>query len=461
VSIARAQVPHAQDSVVTGLMGSATTSVLMRPRTAVEVAGALDGFSMNVANVNARQRALEWAKALTASVPQVSGVQLDAIAELFAKQGNDSAVQRVIAARLAERHLTVYDRAFTLQLAVGLLTKQTPAGDVDLSLVRSYMQQLQAMPAVVNIEKASMHYGLMWRYLETGQGADVMREGQRLITLARQMNFFERQYLPFDLGLGLMANLLDGDPRQRQVIDSLGGVLLELAHASPAELALDEGRRLPAVHGSQDGRIKFTQNELTALRGLGAMAPPITATHWFNTAPPVDPAPSDAPAARALPIGKGSILVVALSEPGCPGCIQALPRLQQMRAEFGAGANTEFFYITFTGQRWGTVDCTPDESAEHARREYVDFHHITTLPLGVWAGPLDDTVSEPGIRLARRTPNNTRWHVEGFPTIVIIDGRGILRYRGEGLDTVQVRRVLNYLQREARRRLAPGVETHS
>jgi thiol-disulfide isomerase/thioredoxin len=417
----------------------------------------------------AERRAMEWARQFTAALDtdpaHASETQIFSLAMLYLALGHDSVTKRIVDTRLATSGLSLRQRAGTLKFAAHAFVRTTPAGDVDLSAARPYLDRLEAMSDSVNFTKADAHLDLVSAYFQTGQGAQVVAEWHRAMRWAATLPFWKRTNFGVD-GYEMVADVLLGDPHQRPVIDSLGTFLLSLAHASPAELAMDEGKPQPQMHLIEQDTRDYIQRRIEGLRGIGVPAPPVVATHWFNTTPPSQMRPDDAPLARGLPFGDGKIRVVELGAWWCDGCKLAAPLLQQLRSEFVDSAAhgqqpwqrtpVEFVYMSDAPQRWGGKDCTPDESAEHMRKLYVDFMQLTTLPIGVWAGPVDDTVSDPGNRVARGEPNAGRYIMDGYPLFIVVDGHGVLRFRQYGLDMVAMRRVVTYLQKEAHRQATPA-----
>jgi hypothetical protein len=52
-------------------------------------------------------------------------------------------------------------------------------------------------------------------------------------------------------------------------------------------------------------------------------------------------------------------------------------------------------------------------------------------------------------------PIARRWHVQAWPTVYVLDARGVIRYRGHGLDG-QAEAVVDALAREAERGRRPS-----
>jgi hypothetical protein len=98
--------------------------------------------------------------------------------------------------------------------------------------------------------------------------------------------------------------------------------------------------------------------------------------------------------------------------------------MQKIRDQFRA--DIDVWYMSQSEQRWGAKECTPDESAEHIKKYYVD-HHKSQVPMGVWAPPVDDTTSEPGAVLARKHPTFEGYRISGVPVFVVVDGQGRVR----------------------------------
>ncbi len=383
-----------------------------------------------------RRRAQEWAASLAAAPG--AGIQLDAAGELFISAGDITSAQAVFGKRLATPGLSLADSAYTLELAVGLFSRGGRAsGDTArLVIAKQYLKQLDALPTSISVAKFKGHMSLAYTHYFRGDGAAAVAEALDALNVVKEVGFAER----YDMmvagdgravphALTMLGEIWSVDTTHRSILDSVGKHMLSLAKASPEQLANDTKRK---TYAWASGRWTEDVQNAMAMNGLvGKPAPPLIGTHWYNTETP--PISSDAaPNARALPAGDGVIRVVELGGLGCAACLSALPVMERVRDRF-QDQPVSVWYLSQSDQRWGATDCKPDECAEHIYKYYVK-HHGTTLQLGVWSPPIDDSTREVGAVLARENPNFLGYHIDGIPVFVVVDGQGRVRrmIRGGG-----------------------------
>jgi thiol-disulfide isomerase/thioredoxin len=156
---------------------------------------------------------------------------------------------------------------------------------------------------------------------------------------------------------------------------------------------------------------------------LGQPAPTAVATHWYNAPAPVTPSDA-APGARQIVYGDGKIRVFEFGGVSCSSCLAVMPIMQKVAERFRPAVDV--WYMSLSEQRWGAQDCTPDESAEHIRKYYVE-HHKSKVPMAVWAPPVDDTTRARGAVLQRPNPTFEAYRIEAVPVFAVVDGAGRLR----------------------------------
>jgi len=399
-------------------------------------------------NTFVRARAGRWITQLAAS--PLSGIQLDAAGELSVIAGKGQFARAAFNKRLETRELSLEDRMYTLQHAVQVFAQGDDSAS--MRIAHEYMQRLDALPAEANAAKYVAHYLLAQAYYDVGNSPASVAELRKTLLIAAKIPYAE-----LALGVGnhsvddllqLFAEVASGDSHLRTTIDSVGQCVLGMVQASPAMIANDKTRSHRYTEVSEgwvkDIRLRIEQNSM-----LGTSAPPAIATHWYNAAAPLL-ASNTAPGARQIPTADGRIRVFEFGGLGCEGCLHAIPKMERLRAYF-AGA-VDFWYMTDSPQRWGAQDCTPDESAEHMRNYYVAQHKVT-LPMGVWAPPVDDSASVPDAVVQRSHPTFEAYHIQAIPVFVVVDGLGHIRRiaRGDGRNLEQIlKKTVTYLLAEAK-----------
>jgi len=381
------------------------------------------------------------------------GVQQDAMAELYLAAGDVAHAQRTFDARIATPGITLADRSYTLLRAVQLLADAHDTVRIRLAL--SYQRQLDALPAAANVAKYKGRVMLGQAYYNVGDGSSAVSHLLSALALIHDIPFEQREEVMSSTtratnALTMITEIWSADSTMHTRTDSLGAYLLAQFKATPEQLARDKDLHMSAGYGIRTSYWTEAVNQILARNAyVGRPAPPAVATHWYNAAAPVTPNAS-APGAKQVNSGDGVIRVFEFGGLGCSACLEKLPIMERIRARFNGAVGV--WYMAKAEQRWGATDCTPDESAEHIRKYYV-VHHNVTLPIGVWAPPVDDSTTEPGALLARKHPTFDAYKIEGIPVFVVVDGHGIVRkfpLSGERFEE-DLTSFLRYLLAEAQR----------
>jgi thiol-disulfide isomerase/thioredoxin len=119
---------------------------------------------------------------------------------------------------------------------------------------------------------------------------------------------------------------------------------------------------------------------------------------------------------------RGKVVVVDFWGPWCGPCVKAIPHELEMAERF---KGQPFTFLS-------VANC-------HSREELVEFFQKTTLP---W----------PNIFEILSGPLAQEWHVDGFPTFIVIDGEGVIRHRSNGGPGVEstIEKLLDDLARKAK-----------
>jgi hypothetical protein len=268
-----------------------------------------------------------------------------------------------------------------------------------------------------------------------GETRQAVQQGFAAYALLPQTpDYATRVMMTTNSGLTPLAVLLSGQKTGRAQIDSLLALLTSVFTPSPAVLASDT-----ALHTLIDNyRVEFT--EMTKLiHFFGQSAAPFVATHWFNQPVPT-PVYSAAPNARIKALDDGVIRILVLCSFGCPHCIKFMHELQRMQSILPTGVEIDHYVP-------GETAGDPNAEAERYRHVWLDRRHYT-FPIAVWAGPLDTTGD--GSLIQRSSPMIVAYGTRGTPTILVIDGHGIVRYAtfGEQLYRDNLKGVIDVLVRE-------------
>jgi hypothetical protein len=336
--------------------------------------------------------------------------------------GQDREAQQCMATWLARPGVSTQDSLVTLGVAVELLVRTfggTPTPEGRLRLARQYVAPLEAKPRPTAARALfGARMAMMAAYAGTGEADSAVATGFRAYAVMHEAPFFaERAFMAASLTIVPFARVLVGRPRGLAQLDSLVAVLKQTMTVPPALLAQD-----PALGSfAQDRQAGFAELE-AKFRWFGHQAPPVVATHWFNRAPPTPVSPL-APGARMLPIDDGIIRIVVLGYFGCPGCHAVMATLQKEQHSLPPGV--ELLYYEWTTGSWGSELVEPSVEVEHLRHHWIDRKHYT-VPIAIWAGPKDSTLQ--GGLLPRPSPTMTALQIDTYPTTLVIDGHGIVRY---------------------------------
>jgi thiol-disulfide isomerase/thioredoxin len=360
-----------------------------------------------------RQRARQWLDALPPNA--ATGLQLDPLGQLAIITGQDELAAAQFARRVATPKLSVDDRAYTLLLAVrafGVDAKNTAR----MQRALQYMARLDTMPVSAIVARFSAHSALGEAYYRAGDNTKVLAHLMTAFSLVPRVPFERRFFSQYNGIFLVLADVLSGLPDGRQRIDSMLTWLEPYTRPSAELLAQDSTLRWKG-----DGEARELQKMVTMTNLLGRKAPAITAHYWINTPPPSITDPKY-PGTEVKTLDDGKIRVIEFGHYGCPGCIAALPRMEQLKQRLPS--SVEVWMVADEGDVWGATRCTPDEMVQHLTQFYVAKNGYT-LPIAIWIGPRKP--DSDGGTVLEESPTEKAYEFFSYPTFAVIDGKGIVR----------------------------------
>jgi len=364
------------------------------------------------------------------------------MAIIAAYKGDDAEVQRRISAVLATPGLTTHERSWALGSAVQILLRtDTLATIARIQIARGYFAQLATIPLDISgFDQFQSLVALMEANTATNNVDQAIHDGLQAFAIPSQTNDYSlRASIVRQKAVVTLALLLSGQPGGMARVDSLRAVLTHYITLPPALADADPAlRRLEG-----DARKDFDAN-MKKISFFGKPAAPFVATHWFNQ--PVPATVSDAaPNARIKSLDDGVIRIIGMGWFTCPWCQKEMHEFKRMQRLLPPGV--ELLYYEFTVGNWGSNLVDPAEEVEHLRHYNVDRKKYT-YPIAIWAGPKDSTPD--GGVLPRTSPMLAAYAFNAGPTILVVDGHGIVRNYTEGYDVYEgsLKPVIEQLIRE-------------
>jgi len=364
------------------------------------------------------------------------------MAIIAAYKGDDAEVQRRIEAVLSTPGLPAKERAWALGYGVHIILETDTIATVSrIAIARGYLAKLADMPFEVSaIEQFHSLVSLMQASATLGNADQAIRDGLTAFGLAAKTNDYEiRASIARSKAVIALALLLSGQPNGTARIDSLSAALKRYITLSQASADAD-----PALRRLEEEARKDFDANIKKVSYLGKPAAPFVATHWFNQ--PVPTATSSAaPDARIKPLDDGIIRIIGMGWFTCPWCQKEMHEFKRMQPLLPKGVQL-LYYETIMGN-WGGNFVSPSEEAEHLRHYNIDRKKYT-YPFAIWAGPKDSTPD--GGSLPRVSPMLAAYAFNAGPTIIVVDGHGIVRNYSEGYEVYEesLKDVIEQLVRE-------------
>jgi len=370
-----------------------------------------------------------------------------AMATLYVHAGDLVHARQHIEQWLAAPGLSATDRDWILSQAVNIFLDwqdaEDPAPSVErIAIARQYMVRLKATP-LPSSDRDLFVFGVYRAFmtLYTGVGANdsAVVYGVRALSIpVESKDYGMRMLLAGSDALGDLAMVLAAFPeRYQRVLDSVIVPLRKVVMAPVPESW--------AKNPTQMARVKYIrtsfERQVNGLRAIGAPAVPLIATQWFNMIPPSTLSDS-APGARLMRQDDGMVRVLGFGFFDCPYCQNAMKEWEKFQHKLPPGAAC-LWYERSNGY-WGADAVEPGVEAEYLRHDFLDRKHYT-YPIAVWAGPKER--NEEGGLVPHFSPTMGQYGFLGGPHIVIVDGHGIVRWRGNWNEK-QVLVVVNRLIKE-------------
>jgi len=396
----------------------------------------------------------------------ISHLQQVPMLNLEARAGDLAAVQQHVTTLLAAPHRSDEERIWILDSAIrglmaagGATVGDTVPSAAAFQLARTYEKTLARMSsgAAGDLARATrvgalmMFMGRAWADHDVAQA---VRDGWQAYAVLAAIPSYEvraqmvgspTQVLPQVRPSHLdFAALLAGQPQNRAALDSLTR-LLERALVLPPALAAQD----PSLQQLEQDMRESLSGMMQVISMYGRPAPPLVATHWFNQAIPGALAPAElagatGSAVRLKPMNDGHIHIIVFGFYACPAGKEAAQALQRLLPTLPRSVDAQY-YVTTNGS-WGGELVDPDVEAEHLRRYYMEYYKLT-FPVAVWAGKKIPTPDE-GM-LPETSPVAQALHFSICPTIVVVDGRGMVRFYKIGSSAIdQLRGVVTLLDGE-------------
>jgi len=355
---------------------------------------------------------------------------------LYEHIAQDSAMQSRVEALLATPGISVPERAWIYATIIhAMLVSNEELPPTRLAIAQAYIARLAALPRAEALRAyfATLDVAAKY-YAAVDRRQDALNAGMRAYALLAQADDETRIALAQGDLILTLGSILCTQPNGRVVIDSMMSVITHALDPSPAALARDTALRTL----SQLAHVTFEYSVGKLISYMGRPAAPFIAKYWYNQPTPATPAPS-IPEARVKRLDDGTIHVIGMGFLGCPGCHGAMEALQHLAPTFPRGV--EVAYYVFTSGWWNGVEIEPAREVEILRRYYLE-HRKYTFPIAIWAGNGDgDSNSGPMVNA---------YGIRGFPTFLVVDGKGIVRsvFMGFGRYETRLKPILDQLIRE-------------
>jgi thiol-disulfide isomerase/thioredoxin len=385
----------------------------------------------------AAARANQWITQLQRA--RVRGLQLDPYGILSVIANRDSLANQQIAARLAEPGMTLYDKAFTLQMAVSAFAN---ADFPDrFPVAEKYLRQLDALGNDAALWRLRARTPLVRGYYRLGRSESLARVGEELFRLTEFVPCPWRSVSTYDderikLLYSMVITAFSGRPDGRAKIRALNEYLS--AHAVPPAEAIAHDSN--AVWTGR-GHLDVLKYSLLVSERVGMPGAPIAASYWLNRGPSRD--------SQMVQVNDGRVRIIEIGSYGCPPCMAAVPGLGRLQQKY---PGADFIFLTSTSGQWGNRPIDGKTECTRLAEHFVDKLRIR-IPIGIATTVRYDTPEglNPS-RVVTDTWDSTHYPQASKPTFYVLDGKGIIRHvlLGYSRDFEEnLGDIVEFLQREA------------
>jgi len=352
--------------------------------------------SVDAAKIVAESRRLAAGCAAQFQAASVEPGQLAALSGLYLFIGDTASARRATDRLLAAPGLTPRERADGFVAAIrSTLAAADPFGG-PVAPAEDLARQVDAFPDSLIAFKVTAHELLLGQY-EYGDVDDGLRVHARAVLdlLARApgaaLTARERRMAALQADLSLARSWAD----YLQPDSALA--VLDRALAAP-DTAMQVRRALSGLRA------------LYAL--VGTRAAPVAAQHWIN-------APDTL---TVVPVGGGNVTLIQFTAHWCAPCRNSYPGFKRIGTRF-AGRAFEALLVTDLYGVFEGKPVTPGEELAADRAYYAERWAIP-FRVAIVTGPQTDG----------QTAVDEAYRVNGYPQVVVVDKRGIIRQIVSGWD---------------------------
>jgi thiol-disulfide isomerase/thioredoxin len=371
------------------------------------------GKPADVQGLLATRTARTKACAARFSVDRMSGPGLLPLASLYSQVGEDSLAKAAVNKRLAEPELSDAEKADALVSMIGALTKPDT---LVIARAEPYMNQLDALPDAVIIQKLEAHNRLNGEYRYLDVNDRIRQHSLAIIELGRKLKAASSAS---DRAPGMVSPYM-----LLSAYANLAEVYADFGHVDSTFMILEQATRdHPEITAKDADTYLKSERERYELVGKPAMT--LEANHWLN-------APTET---RAFD-PNGKVTVIEFTAHWCIPCRNSYPAITEMAADFGKQGVQFVFATEFYGYLGARKNLDP--AAEFvADQEYFVAEHGIHFPVAIADAPPPYKPGAPYVP----NPNDGRYKVGGIPQTVVIDRTGTIRRILTGWDTGNAQRL--------------------
>lgn len=391
-----AQTPAARDSLA-GRTPAECLQGATAARTRMVMQARSSGAPVDVNRIVAESRRLAATCAARFDVATIATDQLESLASLYLFVHDTALARRATDRLLAAPGLTARQRgeACLAAMRAAIAAADPFAGPVPAA--EDLARRTDAFPDSLADLTLAAHQLLLEQY-EYGDVDDGIRAHARAV-------------------LDIVARLRrEGVPPPAAARPVLVQAYLSLARASADFLHPDSALAVLDEGAAALGPDSAAQRALAASRALyalvGTRAAPVVAQHWIN-------APDTL---TAVPVGGGRVTLIQFTAHWCAPCRNSYPGFKRIGTRF-AGRAFEALLVTDLYGVFEGKPVTPGEELAADRTYYAERWAIP-FRVAIVTGPQTDG----------QTAVDEAYRVNGYPQVVVVDKRGVIRQIVSGWD---------------------------